>query len=260
MDVVILLAGICGSLVIVILLVAAARVFNMRRRVAALQKVNDVQGLGDMAMNSESAMIRSGAVEALGRLSSFDVMEPLVQALRREREPAVRLLILETITSFGQSSAGPLLRSWEGLAVEERAGATLSLKRLGHESLVEALAMVAQEDPGLMNPFWETSDEMLRTAALEAILSLAGAAVEPLFALWDKLDPGEQQRVERELVAVGPPVVEPLTGLLNARPQLAEVAARLLSRIDILYDGGSEASTPPGENGADPGPDSQEDD
>lgn len=168
-------AGICGGLVIVFLLVVSARVFAMRRRVSALMKENDVDGLRDMAIASESATVRAAAVEALGRFGAQDVLDPLVEALKQEEEPVVRMLILETITSFGQRAAGPLLRSWTGLTMEEKAGAVLSLKALGQEPLTEALADVAREQPELLALLADQPGEVLQRAVVEATAQLARA-------------------------------------------------------------------------------------
>ena len=176
----IIAAGVCGGLVIVFLLVVSARVFAMRRRLAALMNRNDVDGLRDMAMTSESPTARTAAVEALGRFGAHEVLGPLVEALAQEKEPVVRMLILETITTFDQRAAGPLLRSWTGLAPQEKSGVVRSLKALGEDRLKDALAGVAAEEPELLDVLKAESDEVLQRAVREARASLAMAEADPL--------------------------------------------------------------------------------
>jgi hypothetical protein len=180
LDVLITAAGICGGLVILVLLVVSARVFATRRRVSALTKRDDVDGLRDMAITSGSATVRVAAVEALGRFGAHECLDPLAEALEQEKDPAVRLVILETITTFKERAVGPLLRSWPGLGEVEKAGAVLSLEALGLETLTEALAGVAVEQPDLLTVLLEQPDGLLRQAALKASLSPARVLADPV--------------------------------------------------------------------------------
>ncbi len=180
LNVLVVAGGICGGLLTVFLLVASARMFVMRRRVTRLLKDGDVAGLQELAATSGSVVERSAAVEALGRFPAGQVLDGLVRILEGETEPAVRMLALETITSFGQRAVDPLVRSWRGLAPEEKTGVALSLKALGRAPLTTALATVAEEHPDLVGSLLDESDDALRQAGPDKAPLLGKAEVASL--------------------------------------------------------------------------------
>jgi hypothetical protein len=196
------LGGICVGLLFVILMVAFARIYALRRKVTTLAKRGDVAGLREIVTTSASALERSTAVGVLGQLGTDEAVEALAEALKGEKEPAVRLLLLETISATGGKAVGPLLRSWRELAAEERAGAVLTLKGLGQVPLLEALARVAGEQPELLAVLWDESDVVLRQSALEAMLSLGEPATPPLLELLTGGDRATRRNTADALVAL----------------------------------------------------------
>lgn len=193
LNVLFIAGGICCGLLMILLLAASARVFIMRRRVTALTKAGDVAGLHDLATTSRSVVERSAAVEALGRFPADQVLDRLVQTLEGETDPAVRMLALETITSFGQRAVGPLVRSWKGLAPEEKTGAALSLKALGRAPLTTALATVAEEYPALVARLLDESDDALRQAGPERAPLLGPGEVASLRGIVTRVQAAESE-------------------------------------------------------------------
>ena len=139
----------------------------------------DAYGQGDSVgqmianLSNPDASIRKTAADKLGRIKDPRAVEPLIVALKDDRDPTVRTSAAEALGTIGTPAVEPLIAALKNKDAEVRWRVVESLGKIKDPNAVEPLIAALRGD----------RDERVRREAAEALADIRDPrAVEPLIA------------------------------------------------------------------------------
>jgi HEAT repeat protein len=212
----------------------------------ALQAIDDPRVIAPLAAAAKDSdlRVRSGAVEALGRLQvPKDQIGPVVEALAiaiKEGDLSLRLTALDALRNLGDPRAVPtLVAAMERPAAEVRSRAAQGLGSIWSADEAPMAPAVQALTRALRD-----KDAAVRLAALDALRNIGSSAViEPITAALQHADAEVRARAARSLGGMWVPqlraaaVVEALAAALKDSDASVRIAAaRALGRLRVPKD------------------------
>lgn len=146
-------------------------VFYVLQSLAQLKAEEAAEQIGEILLNTESALIKAEAIETLGKIGTEKVVEPLLKyfpvATRDEKQQIVKSLIRMGIIPDGQDLKEEILSIFKEQEWEEK---LIALKGIKLTNLIEAIPFIVEE-AGRLDPCCFDYDEKIQTLE-ETLLSI----------------------------------------------------------------------------------------
>jgi HEAT repeat protein len=201
-----------GTIAVGFLINALKNEDTLETAAAALGQIGATQAVEPLveALKAEKQSSRMAAVKALGMLGDNRAVEPLLDAIRNEPQIFCRMNRRSYLTDVEIRRAEPLKRA-----------AVTALIQIG-ESAIKPLLILLK-------------DEHAReySALIQEVLSSIGTpAVKPLIATLKHSNKYVRQDAMKTLVKIGQPSIQPVTDLLLSKESdLREIAAATLDKL-----------------------------
>jgi len=146
-------------------------VFYVLQALAQLKAEEAAEKIGDLLLSTESLLIKSEAIETLGKIGTEEVAEPLLKyfpvATKDEKQQIVKALIRIGIIPDGQNLKEEILSIFKTQEWDEK---LIALKGIRLTNLIEAIPFIVEEAGGL-DPSCFDYDEKIQ-ALEETLLSI----------------------------------------------------------------------------------------